>query len=438
MIDARPGKDSYLSSYRRRGDWATGLRQSAIERFSELGFPTTREESWRYTSLAELARIPFKPPAAHPAPDRASAEAPVFGPWAGIQIAFVNGRHSEDLSRMEGLPAGVKLISLASALAAHRDLVEPHLGRYAPHQDQALAALNTAFLEDGVFLGIPGGLTVEAPIHLLFVSTAQPGGEAFVTHPRVLIVAGENSQATIVESYVGTGPDLYFTNAVTEIAVGVNAAIHHCKLQRESLEAYHVATLQVAMDRDSVFSSRSIAAGGRLVRNDVNAVLEGEGADCTLDGLYALSGRQHVDNHTLVDHASPHGTSRQLYKGVLEDASHGVFDGTVVVRKNAQKTDSRQENRNLILSEEALVDTKPTLLIHADDVKCSHAATTGQVDEASLFYLRSRGLDADSARRIMIHGFVSDLVRRVPVAPVREGLDALLFPTGDRDTGGGR
>lgn len=279
---------------------------------------------------------------------------------------------------------------------------------------------------------IPEGLVTTKPIHLVFVSV----GSGTMSHPRTLIVASRGSQATIVESYIDLGAGRRFTNAVTEIVVEEGAIVDHYKLQRESLEAFHVATMQAEIARSAAFSSNSVTLGGALTRNDVIARLVGEGADCTLNGLYALSGRQHLDNHIVMDHASPHGTSRQLYKGVLDGRSRGVFDGTVIVREKAQKTDSQQENRNLILSDGALVDTKPTLEIRADDVKCTHAATTGQIDETSMFYLATRAIDPDRARRIMVHAFISDIVRRIRIEPIRAGLDAILFDEPDGREGG--
>ncbi|HET6372436.1 MAG TPA: Fe-S cluster assembly protein SufD, partial [Candidatus Polarisedimenticolia bacterium] len=291
---------------------------------------------------------------------------------------------------------------------------------------------------DGAFLSISNGITVATPIHVVFISSsAGSGGAPTISHPRVLIVAGESSRATVVESYVGPDHDLYLTNAVTEIVALRDSIVDHYRLQRESHDAFHTTTTEIAAGRGSRVTSTAVSLGAALARNDVRGLLAEEGADCTLNGLYVLHGSQHVDNHTLFDHAKPHGTSRELYKGVLDGRSRGVFDGTVIVREDAQKTDSRQENRNLILSSEALVDSKPTLQIHADDVKCSHAATTGQLDEQSMFYLRSRGIDVATARGIMIHAFVSDIIRRIKVDPVRIGLDCLLFTELPSDLGRG-
>ncbi len=409
--------------------WVVPLRKEAIARFADLGFPTVKDEAWRSTSLARLTKVPFTPAEG----GRVEGLTPellerlTFEPWDCSHLVFVNGRYAPDLSRLRAQPVGVRVMSLAEALASERSLLEPHLGRLARAADrtQVFAALNTAFLEDGAFLHVPAGVVIEEPIHLLFVSTAN--GRPAMSHPRVLVVAGEASRATLVESFVGIRNDVYFTNAVTEIVAGPAAVIDHYRLQRESEEAFHITTLAAEVGRGASYACHAVALGGGLVRNDVSVVLGGEGGDCTLNGLYVTAGRQHVDNHTLIDHASPRCTSRELYKGVLDDASRGVFDGMIIVRPDAVRSDARQENRNLLLSEEALVDTKPTLQILNDDVKCSHAATIGQLDEDALFYLRSRGLGEEAARSLLIHAFTGDLVGRIKVSPVRIGLDCLLM-----------
>jgi Fe-S cluster assembly protein SufD len=398
-----------------------------MERFAARGFPTTREEAWRYTSLQPLLRGRF---ALRPAP-RPEALTPAlfeqltFEPWDCTHLVFLNGRYAPGLSRTATLPPGVRLTSLEQAIRDHRDVVEQHLGRAGDGRDRPLADLNTAFLSDGMFLHVPRGTVVQEPIHALFVSMSD--GAAAMSHPRNLIVVEEGAQATVVESYAGIGPAAYFTNAVTEASVRRNAVVDHYRLEREQASAFHLSRVEARVERSAVFSSQAIALGGRLVRQDVDVVLEGEGAECTLNGLYVLGGDQHVDSHTFIDHARPHGTSRELYKGVLDGRSRGVFDGTIVVRKDAQKSDARQVNRNLLLSEEALADSKPTLQIEADDVKCSHAATIGQLEEDALFYLRSRGLGEEMARGLLVHAFVSDLVGRIRIEPVRAGLECLLF-----------
>ncbi len=436
MNIASGDRQGYLDAFRRlereapangRG-WLAPIRGAAMERFADLGFPTQKEEAWRFTSLQALTQIPFAPAGAgrREGLTPETLERLTFEPWDCTHLVFVNGRYEPALSRLRDLPRGVVVRSLAEAFSTSREAIEPHLGRLADSRTQPFTALNTAFLHDGAFVALPEGVALEEPIHLLFVSTAETGAPT-VSHPRVLIVAGERSQLTVVESFVGLGDEVYFTNGITEIVAGDGAIVDHYRLQRESSGAFHVARVQVELGRDSRFTSHAIALGGRLVRNDVGVLFGAEGGDCTLNGLYVTGGRQLIDNHTVIDHARPHGSSRELYKGVLDDASRAVFDGLIVVRPEAQKTDAQQENRNLLLSEDALVDTKPTLQIHADDVKCKHAATIGQLDEDALFYLRSRGLGQEAARNLMIHAFVNDILDRIKIAPVRAGLECLMF-----------
>ncbi|MBI3990068.1 MAG: Fe-S cluster assembly protein SufD, partial [candidate division NC10 bacterium] len=351
-----------------------------------------------------------------------------YGVWglglAPIQLVFVNGHYSRELSSLRSLPEGVKVGSLAAILNADPGRVEPYLARYASFQEQAFVALNTAFMEDGAFIDIPPGKVMEGPIHLLFVSTASR--EPIVSHPRSLIIVGASSQVTIVESYVGLESGLYFTNGVSEIVAGENAVIDHYKLELESEQAFHMATMQALLDRSSNFTSHSVALGGALVRNELNAVLDGEGGECTLNGLYMVTGRRHVDNQTRIDHVRPHCISRELYKGILDGQSRGVFNGKIYVHKHAQKTDARQVNKNLLLSEDAVIDTKPQLEIYNNDVKCSHGSTIGQLDQDSLFYLRTRGMDLESARSLLTYAFTSEMISRIRVEPIRAQLEHLF------------
>ncbi|MGH9895678.1 MAG: SufB/SufD family protein, partial [bacterium] len=309
--------------------WALPIRRAAISRFVEMGFPTPRHEEWKYTNVAPIAEIPFRlgEYRQNGLKSELLANLP-FGSLTGHRLVFVNGRYSRDLSSFH-LPDGVRAESLGAAMRREPRLVEPYLGRHARYQDHPFVALNTAFMEDGAFVSIPGGKIIEEPIHLFFISTAH--GEAAMTHPRNLIWVGNDSQATIVESYVGLNHAVYWNNAVTEVVVGENAVVDHSKLQWESEKAFHLATLQVHQERSSNFVSHSIALGGSLVRNEINAVLDGEGAECTLNGLYFVAGRQHVDNHTRIDHVKPHCTSRELYKGVLGGNARGVFNGKIYV-----------------------------------------------------------------------------------------------------------
>jgi len=387
------------------------LRDAAFARFAKLGLPTTQDEDWKYTSLAPLAHMRFEP-----APDATVRDIDRWTLGDGaIRLVFVNGRYRPELSSRA--PGGAFAGSLAFALAERPELVERELGRHADHHGHALTALNTAFIEDGAFVHLPAGASLEAPIHLLYLSTApdKPG----LSQPRNLIVAGANSQATVIETYAGLGDDVYLTNAVTEVVLGENARLDHYKLQEESARSFHIAATQVHHGRDSRFTSHSVALGAALARNELRALLAAEGSECTLNGLYMATGKQHLDNRTLVDHKSPRCTSRELYKGVLDGHSRGVFSGRVLVRQDAQKTDASQTNKNLLLSDDAVVDTKPQLEIFADDVKCAHGAAVGQLDENALFYLRTRGIGQEAARSLLTYAFASEMVNLVPLGPLR-------------------
>jgi Fe-S cluster assembly protein SufD len=309
-------------------------------------------------------------------------------------------------------------------MSMHPDRVQPHLGRYADHENQAFVALNTALMVDGAFLDVPRKMILKNPIHLIFISWA--GTKAAMSNPRSLMVLGANSQAVLVETYIGLEGEPYFTNAVTELVGEENATIVHCRFQNESQNAFHIATTQVHLAGNSQLTSQSISLGGSLARSDLNVSLDGEGVSATLEGLYVASGSQHTDHHTRIDHRKPYGTSRQLYKGVLNGKSRGVFNGKIVVHKNAQRTDAAQVNRNLLLGGQAWANTKPELEIYADDVKCTHGSTVGQPDEDSVFYLRSRGIGRERAASLLAHAFAGDLIERIRIEPIRTELNDLL------------
>jgi Fe-S cluster assembly protein SufD len=417
--------DSYLSSFERVNGsvpaWLTTLRRDAMQRFADQGFPTTRLEDWKYTDVAPIARLPFHLATARPLRvAREVVEAASVG--AGSRLVFANGRYLPELSSTGALPAQARVTSLGRVLAHEPDLLEAHLSRYA-NPGHGFTALNTAFIQDGAVVYLPQGAVVPEPIHLLFIS--QPAGDPVVSHPRVLIVAGDDSQATVVETYVGSG--VYFTNAVTEIALGANADIAHYKLQRESEQAFHVATVEARQGAGSRLRSYAVSLGGALARSDISTQLDAEGCECSLDGLYMVAGTQHVDHHTSIDHRQPHCTSRELYKGVLDGKSSGVFNGKVYVRPHAQQSDAGQVNKNLLLSNDATIDTKPQLEIFANDVKCSHGATIGRLDDEALFYLRSRGIGAAAARSLLVAAFANELVGRMQAAPVRAQLERLVW-----------
>lgn len=401
------------------------LRQAAIARFAELGLPTLHDEEWRFTPLTALTQIAFEyaPPEAHELNRKRLKELGL--PLDAIRLVFVNGHFAGDLSDVRALPKGVTVDSLANVCRGEPEHVEPYLGRYADFTEQAFTALNTAFLSDGAFVAIPKGTVIERPIHLLYLGTAPE--TPLMAHPRNLIVAGRESQVTIIEHYVGLADDRYFTNAVTEVVLGENAVVDYHKLQTESARACHIHTLQVQQDRTSSFSSHAITFGGSLVRNDINAVLDAEGCACTLNGLYLGTDSQLIDNHTRIDHARPHCTSHELYKGILDGKARGVFNGKIFVHPDAQKTDAKQTNQTLLLSEDAIINTKPQLEIFADDVKCTHGATVGQLDAEAVFYLRSRGLGLDEARSLLMFAFANDVVSRIKVEPLRARLEQLLL-----------
>jgi Fe-S cluster assembly protein SufD len=434
--DATGGREHYLRLFagreksrpRRADAWTARLRRGAIDRFADLGFPTQRLEEWRLTSVAPIAAVPFvvQETAAPNGVTPEIFERFTFEPWECTHLVFVNGHAIPALSRLRPFPGGVVVCSLAEALARHRAQVEPHLGRLASAGGQAFAALNTAFLQDGVFVHLPADVILEEPIHLLFV--ASPHGRPTASFPRNLVIAERGSRAAIVESYAGLAPgDVYFTDAVTEVVAGDGAVVDHYRLQREAEAAFHVALVQAEVGRSGAFHSWNVNLGAGLARNDLNVVLAGAGGECRLEGLYVGGGRQHLDNHTVIDHAAPHGGSRETYKGVLDGRARGVFDGTIIVRPDAAQTDARQINKNLLLSDEALADSNPRLRILNDDVKCSHGAAIGRLDDDALFYLRSRGVPQETARNLLIQAFAGDVVHRIPIAPIRTGLECLLF-----------
>ncbi|HSB08009.1 MAG TPA: Fe-S cluster assembly protein SufD [Blastocatellia bacterium] len=436
MIAAKELPGAYVSSFARLEKalsrdgqgWLASLRKEAISRFAELGFPTTKLEEWKYTDVSPIAKTSFQ--AAEFRADGLPAERLSDLPLAHAafseccsRIVFVNGHYNPQLSSPD-LPERVLAGSLSAAIKRNASNLQKHLARYASIERHAFVALNTAFMEDGAFIEIPTGVAVETPIHLLFVSTAD---EPIAAHPRNLIIVGDNSQASIIEDYVALGDAGYFTNAVTEIIAGENSVVDHYKLQAESERAFHIATVQVHQARASSFTAHSVSLGGGIVRNDVNVVLDGEGAECALNGLYVTAHDQHVDNHTVIDHAKPHCISREIYKGILDDQSSAVFNGSIVVRKDAQKTDARQSNKNLLLSEYATINSKPQLEINADDVKCSHGTSIGHLEEDSIYYLRSRGIGVDEARAVLTYGFANDVLNRMKLDAVRVRLECALL-----------
>lgn len=393
-------------------DLAT-LREQAAQRFTELGWPTTKWEEWRYTNVAQLAKTQWR--FAEPGKAAQGAATTASLKDASAELIFVNGQFVHG----NVAAAGVQIVPMQQA--AGNAALEKHYGRYADYQRHPFTALNTANSQDGALVVVQDGAVVEGFIHLLFIGE----GDGIWSHPRNLIVAGRNAQIRVVETYAGSGA--YFTNAVTEIVAGDGAVVDHYKIECESLNAFHVGTTQIHQERSSNVTSHQITIGGALVRNEVNAAMGGEGASLVLDGLFVLTGKQHVDNRTIIDHVKPHCDSLETYKGILDEDARGIFDGRIIVREGAQKTNSRQYNHNLLLSPTAIVDSKPTLEILNDDVKCNHGSTIGQLNEEALFYLRARGIAEHEARRLLVYAFANEIVDRMKVDAVREQVGRIMF-----------
>ena len=424
-------------------DWLQALRKQGMARFQALGFPTTKNEDWHFTSVAPISERTFplavREVEAAPTDRRESSrrKADAAGP-AGLKqadidrfnfgeknwhtLVFVNGGFSEGLSSRNELGNGIRVSSLADAIKSGTAGIERYAGKIAAFEQHTFTALNTAFISDGTYIELGADAVVEQPIHLVFVSE----GES-VSHPRNLIVAGRHSRATVIESYFSLRDSSYLTNAVTEISLGEGAHLDHYKLQRESESAFHVGTVQVRQARDSQFHSFSFAVGGLLARTNIYTSLDGDASTCTLNGLYLTDGAQHIDNQTSIEHIAPNCPSHELYKGVLDGRSHGVFNGKVYVHPEAQKTDGKQSNNNLLLSPTARVDTKPQLEIFADDVKCTHGATVGRLDDASMFYLNSRGIGPETARMLLTYAFAADVLETIELEVLKKELEKMVL-----------
>lgn len=411
--------------------WLMPIRKAAIARFAEVGIPTTRDEDWRYTNVSAIGKRGFRMRQdAAPAVKAADIEPFAIGDAAGVRLVFVNGSYSAALSRVSPVIKGVTVGSLAEALKSGSAWVQEHITHWARFQSFPFAALNTAFMEDGAVVHVPRGVVVESPIEIVHVSTA--GDAPLVSYPRTLIVAESQSQVTVTETYAGLGGS-YFNDAVTELVVGESAVVDYYKMVRERPGAFHVGLLHIQQHRSSTLTAHTSVLGEATVRNNVAAVMDGEGCDCTLNGLSMMEGEGLVDNHLRVEHRMPHCRSWEYYKSILDGRSRGVFTGRIVVSEGAQKTDAKQTNMNLILSDEALADSKPQLEIFADDVKCTHGATIGQIDDDAIFYLRSRGMSAAAARSLMVYAFASESLGQVRVPALRASLERLVL---DRLPGG--
>ena len=404
---------------------AQSARRAAFDRFASLGFPTTKNEDWHFTSVAPIAEEEFTLVVAKSGDvKRADLDRFMFGTSNWHTMVFVNGRFAPELSDIARLPAGVKVRDLASAWEQAPKSTD-RIGRVTSYDNSAFTALNTAFMYDGAVIEIEKETEIDLPIHVLYVTDATAAKT--MMHPRNLVVVGRHARATLIESYVSTSDAMYFVNAVTEVSVGEGATLRHYKMQREGRRAFHVGTIEAHQARDSHYVSFSLATGAELSRTNVYTTLDGEGGGATLNGLYMLDGEQICDHQTQIIHAQPNCFSRELYKGVLDDRSHGVFNGKVYVHPIAQKTDGKQTNNTLLLSDTAHIDTKPQLEIFADDVKCTHGATVGQIDQTALFYLKSRGIDRALARRLLTYAFAADVLETIEVEAVREGLERMTL-----------
>lgn len=388
------------------------IRRQAFSWFSENGFPNQKQEEWRFTDITALSDFPFEMPDRKKSDLAFQQKLEEFLIDANfLRLVFLNNGFCENLSNIGDVPEGITISSLRKKIIENNDLVNMHLAQHAKIKENAFCALNTAFITDGAFINIKRNSEYQGPIHLLYITDSRK--DNVVTHPRNLIIVEKNAHLDVIESYVNLGENRYFTNPVTEIVVGENAHVNHYKIQSEGKNAFHMALLQVHQEQNSSYNSHNYNFGGLIARNEINVVLNGKGANSTLNGLYVTNEQQLVDNHTKIDHATDHCNSRELYKGILDDASRSVFSGKIHVRKNAQKTDAIQSNQNILLSETATVDTKPQLEIFADDVKCTHGGTVGQLDKDGLFYLRSRGISEQKAKNIMINAFAEQVTNLI-------------------------
>jgi Fe-S cluster assembly protein SufD len=415
--------------------WLQDLRERGAVRFTALGFPTVRDEEWRFTNPAPVVSQAYVPAGSSTVTPE-QVDAFLYGTAAHHRVVVVNGKFSPELSRVNSLPPGVRAGSLAASingdLQADSEITHRYLGAQADFTDRAFVALNAAHLDDGAFIHVADGVILEDAVQVLFVSS-NSGTAPSISHPRCLIVIGDRSQARIVETYVGAGSPMYLANAVTEVFVGESAVVDHYKVQQESEAASHIGSMHIHAGRSANFSSHSFSLGGKFVRNDALATLDGEGAEVTLNGLYLADGDRLVDNHTLIDHAKAHCPSHEIYKGILGGRARAVFNGKIIVRQDAQKTNAKQTNRALLLSDDALINTKPQLEIFADDVKCTHGAAIGQLDDDAIFYLRARGLTYFEARDMLIHAFAGEILDRVKIEPLKQALEAELFAQLARD-----
>ncbi len=434
MIGIKEGQDAYFAQFAKltketldEAPWLRTLREAAMDEFAEIGFPTTRNEDWKYTNVEPIVEGAFQP--AEKSIGDLTRERIGREQLTKLQcctrLVFVNGFFSEELSSRGTLPASVRVTNLASLLKSKDKTLENHLGQYARPEGHGFVALNTALFRDGALVEVEKGCILEEPILVLSIGMLE--GKPVVSHPRNLYILGANSRATIIESYLTIGDGVHFTNAVSEMVIAEGAALEHYKLQQENEKAFHIATLRTVQERSSRLLAHNICFGGAITRNHVDIALNAEGAECNLGGLFVATGQQHIDNHTTLDHAKPNCNSEELYKGILADKGVGVFNGKILVREDAQKTNAFQSNPNLLLSDDATIYSKPQLEIYADDVRCKHGATVGQIHEDALFYMRSRGIEKEAARDLLTYAFAGEVFDSMTWVTVRSRLEALLF-----------
>lgn len=408
--------------------WLKELRSNAIGKFSELGFPTVKQEDWRFTNILPLTKISFGHTTEKELPNIRYSDIAKFVVEKSSKslFVFIDGYFNKDLSNLSALPKEVVAGNLSQSVAANGEFIKKHLGKHLSLQSHPFAALNSAFVHDGAFVHLPQGIAAGQPIQLLFISSS-PKNAHVVSYPRNLLIVDERASATFIETYASLSDDISFSNAVTEVFVGKESAVDFVKIVQESEKAFHVGTMQIQQEDRSRFTAFSLALGGSITRNDINITVNGAQCETMLDGLYVPANEQLVDHHTFIDHRQPNCSSREIFKGIISGSSRSVFNGKIFVRKEAQKTDSKQTNRNLLLSDKATVDTKPQLEIFADDVKCTHGATVGGLDAASLFYVKSRGIGEEAARALLTVGFASEVTNYINDSGLRKHVDALII-----------
>jgi Fe-S cluster assembly protein SufD len=409
--------------------WVKERREAAAKRFAEVGFPNTRQEDWRFTNVSPIAEAKFAP--AEGSFAQAAALVDSVKVADSLRLVILNGQFAAGLSDLSKMPKGLRIAGLRDGARDGTDGLERHLGTVFSLDAHPFAALNTANLDDGVAIFITAGAIVETPIHIVTVTGGD--SQAVTAHPRVLIVAGGNSQARIAHTFVGAKDAVYFNNAVTEAVIGEGAVVDYYTDQRESEQAFHVANIQAHVSAKGVFASHAFSTGAKIQRHDIGIALKGEGADCTMNGVYLADGDRLMDTHTSLDHAMPHCTSHEIYKGILAGKAKAVFNGRIIVRLDAQKTDAKQTNRALLLSDDATINSNPQLEIFADDVKCTHGAAVGQLDEEAMFYLQARGLTRPAARDMLLHAFAGEVMQGLKIPALREQIETNFFTALARD-----